>query len=201
MRKFSQTFPGILAVSGLHSAQKGALGSNSVYKWFHGSNTLFGKLALSVFNLDFHRSIHFNVNFFSTSWIKQMYASHSIRGFFNKQSFWMPLGCFQVWNEICLHFFSFIVFIFKYMSISYPSLRAVYSQLFIYLYFCFKEVIRVSNGSEHLPVVGFSQASGSLSDTYFVLYEVIENTLQNLRLINYFQKKTSVSRLEKEAKK
>lgn len=185
LRKFSQSFPGILAVSGLHKVRSGTLSSNSVFKWFHGSNTLFGKMALSVFNLDFHRSIHFNINFYSTSWVKQMYASHHVRGFFNKQSFWMPLGKFQVWNEVCLHFFSLLVFLFKYISISFSSLNVLYSQLFLYLYFCFKDVISNSSNQKLLPTYAmYIPLNGSLSDSYFLIQHIIENTLYMIHLLS-----------------
>ena len=97
-------------------------------------------MALSTFNLDFQRSLNFNINFFSTSWVKQMYASYKIRDFFNKQSFWMPLGRFQIINEVCMHFFTALVFIFKYIGIFFFNLVIVYSQIFLYFYFVFYNI-------------------------------------------------------------
>jgi len=100
----------------------------------------------------------------------------------------MPLGNFQVVNEVCVHFFTTVVFTFKYVGIFFFNLVIVYSQVFLYLYFLFFDIFSLATST----VVGCNTSSvqsSSLgaaavgSEYYSLIIYLLENTLRSIHLV------------------
>ena len=93
----------------------------------------------------------------------------------------MHLGRFQVVNEVCTHFFTFLVFIFKYVGVFFFNLVIVYSQVFLNMYILCLDVFNAQSvgvGNRVAPV----SFDGSAVGSYSLIVCLLENALKSIHL-------------------